>query len=140
MSDNTLCGTCACGSVAYEITPPFQFFQYCHCSRCRKRSGAAHAANILLNRDQFTWTQGEELVNRWEHPAAVRFCNAFCTVCGSKLPWATRSGESVLVPAGTLDDAPTVLPERNIFWKSKAAWYREVGTLPKFDESQVLAK
>jgi len=134
MNDNKLCGTCACGSVAYEITPPFQFFQYCHCSRCRKTSGAAHAANILLDRDQFTWTLGKELVSRWEDPAAERFCNSFCTVCGSKLPWQTRTGESFLVPAGTLDDTPTATPERNIFWKSKAEWYSEVGTLPFFDE------
>jgi len=140
MTENKLCGTCACGSVGYEITTPFQFFQYCHCSRCRKTSGAAHAANILLNRDQFVWTKGEGLVNRWEHPDAERFCNSFCTVCGSKLPWLTRSGDSFLVPAGTLDDAPPVSPERNIFWESQAAWYREVGELPIFDESPVLAK
>lgn len=136
MNDNKLCGTCACGSVAYEITPPFQFFQYCHCSRCRKTSGAAHAANIRLDREQFTWTRGEELVNRWEDPAAERFSNSFCSVCGSKLPSLNRTGESVLVPAGTLDDTPAVSPERNIFWKSKADWYSEVGTLPFFDERQ----
>jgi len=140
MTEKKLSGTCACGNVAYEITPPFQFFQYCHCSRCRKTSGAAHAANILLYRDQFTWKKGEELVNRWEHPDAERFCNSFCTVCGSKLPSFTRNGESVLVPAGTLNDNPPLSPERNVFWKSRAEWYREVGSLPFFDERPILAK
>lgn len=134
MTEKKLSGTCACGNVGYEITPPFQFFQYCHCSRCRKTSGAAHAANILLYRHQFTWKKGKELVNQWEHPDAERFCNSFCTVCGSKLPWVTRNGESVLVPAGTLDDNPQLFPERNIFWKSRAEWYCEVGSLPLFNE------
>jgi len=140
MTDQTLRGTCACARVAYAITPPFLFFQYCHCSRCRKTSGSVHAANILLKQEQFTWTQGEELVGRWEHPDAERFCNSFCTLCGSKLPWRTRSGEAFLVPAGTLDDSPDLAPERNIFWASRAAWFCDTSTLPVFEASPVLAK
>lgn len=132
-------GSCVCGSVAYEITPPFQFFQYCHCSRCRKTSGAPHAANILLKKEQFAWTKGEETVRRWEHPEAERFCNAFCSECGSKLPWLTRNSESVLVPTGTLDGELPAVPERNIFWGSRQVWYVEPGELPVFDETPVKA-
>ena len=140
MNNKKISGECACGKVSYEISLPFQVFQYCHCSRCRKTSGTAHAANILLPREQFAWKSGEELVNRWEHPDADRFCNAFCTVCGSKLPWLTRSGDNMLVPAGTLDDDPGVTPNRNIFWKSKAEWYCDVGSITSFDEGPVSAK
>ena len=40
-------GKCLCGNVRYRITGPILNFQYCHCSRCRKFTGSAHAANVF---------------------------------------------------------------------------------------------
>lgn len=85
-------GSCLCGGVEYEIRSPFEFFQYCHCNRCRKVSGSAHAANLLLSGKQFAWIKGEAPARRWELPGAMRFCTGFCSVCGSRLPAATRDG------------------------------------------------
>ena len=70
MAESTLRGSCLCGAVAYNMSPPFVFFHQCHCSRCRKSSGSAYSANVLVKADQFGWTKGEELVKRWEHPEA----------------------------------------------------------------------
>ena len=66
MVESTLKGSCLCGGVAYEMSPPFIFFHHCHCSRCRKSSGSAYGANILVKAAQFRWTRGEELVGRWD--------------------------------------------------------------------------
>jgi hypothetical protein len=123
-----------CQAVGYEIRPPYVFFQYCHCSRCRKNSGSAHAANILVSEGQFAWTRGEDTVRRYELPDARYFCTAFCSVCGSSLPWRTRNGRFFLVPAGTLDGDPGAPVERNIFWDSRACWYERVDDLPFFAE------
>ena len=97
MTRSGIRGSCLCGGVEFEISPPYLFFHYCHCSRCRKSSGSAHAANILLRKEQFAWTRGEELVRRWEHPGAKRFCTGFCDVCGSSLPWQSRNRKGYLV-------------------------------------------
>lgn len=129
MAETQFNGSCICGAVNYRIANPFSFFQYCHCSRCRKTSGSAHAANILVKNEQFQWTQGADKVSTWQHPNAG-FCNAFCTSCGSKLPWKTESGLYMVVPAGTLDDDLPHSPERSIHWESRANWYHEVGSLP----------
>jgi len=134
MNQGSCSGSCLCGAVGYEIRPPYAFFQYCHCSRCRKFSGSAHAANILVAEGQFVWTQGEDQVRRYEVPDAKYYCTAFCAVCGSSLPWRTRNGKFVLVPAGTLDDDPGAALERNIYWASRAPWYQPVDNLPFFDE------
>jgi hypothetical protein len=48
MSD-AITGACLCGAVAYAAEGPFPVFQYCHCSRCRRFTGSAHAANVWLN-------------------------------------------------------------------------------------------
>ena len=125
-------GSCLCGTVAYEVRAPFAFFKYCHCSRCRKHSGSAHAANLLVDVRQFAWTRGEDAMRRFELPGARAFCTGFCSQCGSALPWATRNGKWMLVPAGGLDDPPEVWPDKNVFWDSRAPWYVSADSLPCF--------
>ncbi|HRX61852.1 MAG TPA: GFA family protein [Candidatus Competibacter sp.] len=134
MSESSIRGSCLCGAVGFEIRAPFVFFQYCHCSRCRKSSGSAHSASLLVKADQFAWTRGKADVRRYELPAAEYFCTGFCGVCGSSLPWRTRNGKLFLVPAGSLDDDPGVMPSRNIFWNSRASWYLPASDLPTFPE------
>ncbi len=130
MEPSTIQGSCLCGAVTFTVRTPFVFFHYCHCGRCRKRSGSAHSANILVKAAQFTWTRGEDQVRRYELPTAEYFCTGFCNVCGSALPWRTRNGKGVLVPAGALDDDPGTQPTRNIFWNSRAPWYAPASALP----------
>jgi len=132
MSDE-IGGSCLCGAVRYRIRPPFSWFQYCYCSRCRKVSGSAHSSHLLLAIEQLSWTAGEEQLGRYELPGAKAFTTCFCRTCGSTLPWTTQNGRWVLVPAGTLDDDPGERPQRNIHWASRAPWYRVCSDLPAFE-------
>ncbi len=129
MLSESIPGSCLCGSVKFEVTPPFAAFRYCHCSRCRKASGAAHAANAFLPEKQFRWLAGESLTKRFNLPGAKRFAVAFCSQCGTRVPHKT--GENMLIPAGLLDGDPGARPEHSIFWKSKAAWYVSPQEMPK---------
>jgi hypothetical protein len=135
MSSSTITGSCLCGSVKFEVTPPFMAFRYCHCSRCQKASGAAHAANAFLPEKQFKWLAGESLVKLFKLPGAKRFSVAFCTQCGTRVPYKVPTTENVLIPAGVLDADPGARPENSIFWKSKAAWYVAPDEMKKFDEA-----
>lgn len=127
-------GSCLCGKVHYEITGSLGVFQYCHCSRCRKFTGSAHAANIIVAPDQFIWLKGEEYLGRFEVKNARHFATSFCTVCGSSLPWKAQSGKAVIIPAGTLDGDPDIRPFQNIFYGSKAQWYENASELIKYEE------
>lgn len=127
-------GSCLCQSVSYEIKPPYKLFQYCHCSRCRKVTGSAHASNIYIPSSQFKWLLGAEHVGRFEHPTAKYYATSFCKVCGSSLPWEVKGGKNVVVPAGTLDDDLNIKPQQCIYWGSRASWYEETCNLKKFDE------
>jgi hypothetical protein len=133
MLSNAITGTCLCGAVRFEVTPPFTTFRYCHCSRCQKASGAAHAANAFLPATQFKWLAGEALVKRFDLPGAKRFAVAFCTHCGTRVPHKINTTENVLIPAGLFDADPGARPANSIFWQSKAAWYLSPEELPKFD-------
>ena len=134
MSNNYTHGSCLCGSVGYRIHGHMGIFQYCHCSRCRKFTGSAFAANLLVSPEDFEWTRGEQLLGRYELAGARHFATTFCTECGSSLPWLAQSGKTVVVPCGSLDDDPGIKPSQNIFFASHADWYQEPAMLPKYAE------
>jgi hypothetical protein len=137
MQEHTTSGSCLCGAVSYQYTGKSRVFQYCHCSRCRKFTGSAHAANIIVDPDRFQWLGGEEFVGRFELPDARHFATAFCKVCGSSLPWLTKTGRAVVIPAGTLDTDPDEKPLHNIYFADRATWYEEVGKLEMYDSLPV---
>ena len=134
MPPESVKGSCLCGSVKFEVAPPFSAFRYCYCSRCRKASGAAHAANIVVPQAQLTWLAGEDLVTKFHLPGAQRFAVWFCRQCGTRVPHKIKTQENYLVPAGLLDGEPPTGPEHSIFWGSKAGWYVEPGQLQRFTE------
>ena len=134
MSDDAIKGSCLCGSVQFAVTPPFSVFRYCHCSRCRKASGSAHAANLFVPRAQFRWLKGESAVKRYDLRESQRFSVWFCGECGTRVPHDVRTRDDVLIPAGVLDADPQMRPENSIFWDSKAPWYVEPGEMPRFSE------
>jgi len=134
MSEKTLKGSCLCGEARFEVTAPFSAFRYCYCGRCRKASGAAHAANIVVPQSQLKWTAGESLTRRFDLPGAKRFAVVFCTKCGTRMPHKIPTTENYLVPAGVLDTSPDARPEHSIFWTSRAEWYVEPSVHPRFDE------
>jgi hypothetical protein len=133
MSGQVLSGSCLCGSVAYRVREPFKQFAHCHCSRCRKANGADYATNLYVDRANFEWLRGEELTARFDLPSAHSFATTFCRTCGSPLPHHTRSGRTVVVPTGSLDELPQTPPQAHIFWSSRAPWLQIIDDAPKFE-------
>src|SRR3954471_8179897 len=132
MSSSSVAGSCLCGSIRFEVSLPLADFRYCFCSRCRKASGSAHAANGFVPETQFRWLAGEALAKRYELPTAQRFAVAFCPECGTRVPHRVKTTNRFLIPAGVLDGEPDMKPRNGIFWKSKADWVVPTDALPKF--------
>ena len=134
MAEQPLKASCLCGEVRFEITPPLVAFRYCACTRCRKATGAAHAANIVVPQGQLKWLAGESRLKRFDVPGAKRFAVCFCTQCGTRMPHKIAGTENYLVPAGVLDESPAARPDQVIFWGSRAPWFVETTELPKHQE------
>ena len=134
MSDDTINGSCLCGAVRFEVKPPSAVFRYCHCSRCRKATGTAHAANLFVSKAQLRWLTGESQLKKFDLPGAKRFAVAFCTECGTRMPHQVTGTENMLIPAGVLDGQPDRQPDGSIFWGSRAGWFVETPDLPKHEE------
>jgi hypothetical protein len=103
MNAGTLQGSCLCEQVQFELAPPLPKFVHCHCSRCRKSSGAAHSTNIAVKTRQLTWARGESFVAEYRLPTAERFGKAFCRECGCPLPRHIPGADLWVVPAGSLN-------------------------------------
>jgi hypothetical protein len=117
----TVRGGCLCGGARYEVELPFSDANYCHCSHCRKHSGAEASGQARVPREQFTLVSGEDLISVYEpEDGAVR---AFCSVYGSSLFGRTwPHGDVIAIRMGTLDDDPEIRPEVRTFVDSRAPW------------------
>ena len=134
MAESEITGSCLCKKVSYAIEGNLGIFQYCHCSRCRKFTGSAFSANLMVSPAKFRWLKGEEFVGRHVLEGAKHYATSFCRNCGSSLPWLEQSGKAMVIPAGTLDEQPSIRPFQNIYFGSRAPWYQEPGSLPEYDE------
>ncbi len=132
-SADQVTGSCLCGEVTYQLDGNLGIFQYCHCSRCRKFTGSAHAANILVRLEQFNWLSGRPLIGTYAPAESKHFTTAFCKHCGSSLPWRAKSGKAMVIPAGTLDVHPGIEPLQNVFRGSAADWYVAAKDLPEWE-------
>lgn len=134
MSDSTLHGSCLCGTVSFEVDPPFQRMIHCHCSRCRKGTGTGHATNMTAEPGSFRWLSGADAISRFDLPDTRNFSKWFCRECGSPLPRLARNGLMMIIPAGSLDSAPPLSPSDHIFWGSRATWSCASGGLPTHED------
>ena len=75
-------GSCLCGAVRYEVHGGFESFFLCHCGRCRKGTGSAHAANLFASNAAIVWLSGESRVKTFR-VAGTRHERSFCSECGS---------------------------------------------------------
>lgn len=123
-------GTCLCGTVQFQIDGRFDIFYLCHCRRCRKDTGSAHGANLFGATARLSWQAGEEAVRTFRLPS-TRHMKAFCTQCGSALPYRHPDG-FVVVPAGSLDTAIALRPNAHVFAASRAGWDQDFAALPEF--------
>jgi len=124
-------GSCLCGATRYRVAGAFAGFFLCHCSRCRKDTGSAHAANLFVPNGRLEWLTGEDRVTTFRLDG-TRHQRSFCSRCGSALPGKTEGG-GIIVPAGSLDSALGRRPDAHICFADRAAWDEHLEQVPKLD-------
>ncbi len=91
-------GSCLCGQVVFKIVGDFEQFYLCHCERCRKDTGSAHAANLFSASAQLKWLAGKEKVHAFNYHSEGHI-KSFCSVCGFAVPNIQQNGALLVVPA-----------------------------------------
>ena len=125
-------GSCLCGGVRYEVDGRIGPALNCHCSMCRKVTGAAFRSRVAVPRKNFRWVAGEDLLTLYaSSPTTTR---TFCKICGSTLVSLFHDNPETLgLPMGTLDDDPGIRPTFHVFVGSKASWFEISDGLPQFE-------
>jgi hypothetical protein len=116
--------------VAYAVDDAFAYAVCCHCSLCRRATGAAFKPLAGIARDRLRVTEGAESMLIVGAPT---WHDARCRLCGSLLYAVVRDGTFVHVAMGTLVDDPTIRPTAHIFVGSKAPWYTITDDLPQHE-------
>ena len=91
----SLKGTCLCNGVEYEVHDP-QALAYCHCTRCQRWTGS-NLAGVVVAKDDFSFTKGEDLVKTYESDLTPR---NFCRTARSSI--FDDLGEVYFVAAGLM--------------------------------------
>ena len=124
-------GKCLCGAVQYEVADAFSYALNCHCSNCRRATGAAFKSFAGIVRAALTTTQGADRLMIY---GSKENHDAHCAHCGSMLYSLVRDSAYVHVTLGTLIDPPTIRPSAHIFVGSKAPWFAITDDLPQYEE------
>lgn len=124
-------GGCHCGAVRYEIEGEPKHVALCHCSDCRKASGAPVVAWIAVTEDNFRVLRGEA---KTRNSSGVSM-RSFCPDCGTGM-WF-RNAENlpgiVDVQMATLDEPEAFAPQIQIQVADRIGWMRSAHELPEFE-------
>ncbi|MCB0405836.1 MAG: GFA family protein [Bdellovibrionales bacterium] len=127
---NSAKGQCLCGSVRYEFELPSKFVAHCHCSLCRRASGAPFVTWIG------TW-EAKLHISDLERNLAMYHSTAeglrqFCKKCGTQLFFRSpRWPDEVHVTRATVTSNVDRLPQAHVFYSDKADWMEIHDKLPK---------
>jgi hypothetical protein len=126
-----LAGECLCRAVRYKVADAFEYALNCHCSDCRRATGAAFKPFAGVARDKLALVAGDD--NVMIHGDASASHDVHCRRCGSLLYSVVRNGAYAHVAMGSLVDDPSIRPSAHIFAGSKAPWFSITDDLPQYE-------
>jgi len=135
-------GSCLCGEVEFKVEGAVGPFELCHCNRCRKASGSAYTAGLDVRTDGYRVVRGKHLIRSFAAPLIEQppvYTVWFCSNCGSPVPDPEPKGDAVEIPAGLLDGATNVTPDKHIYVDLKAGWDQIGQTIPEFTKDEIRA-
>ena len=123
-------GGCHCGAVRYEMTAEVAHHALCHCTDCRKASGAPVTAWALAAADQVTITGKPLTYASSEHGRRL-----FCGACGTSLFYTNDVvfPGMIDVQSATLDDPEAIPLQAQIQTAERIGWMTHLGDLPAFE-------
>lgn len=124
-------GRCLCGTVEYAVSDALLYAGYCHCSECRRWTGAPFSASGGVEKSDFGILKGDTNLCRYEKgEGSVAY---FCKTCSSMVYGDVAKHNMVYFLLGTLSEAPSLRPQWHAYTGSKVGWYEIRDDLPQFE-------
>ena len=126
-------GACFCGAIRFEAGgEPFHETN-CHCSICRRTTGAPFVAWFSVRRAQFRFVRGTP--SRFK--SSPKGTRSFCPLCGTQLSFENEDApDEIDVTTSSLDDPERVPPKDHTRTSSKLRWITPGDDLPQYPEAR----
>jgi len=123
-------GQCHCGAVHYEMSAETLHRAVCHCTDCRRHSGAPMVAWGLVDHHGLQ-IDGETK----EYASSENGRRHFCPNCGTSLFYTNEAAfpGKVDVQVATLDDPDAMPPEAQIQTAERIHWMERLKEIPAFE-------
>ena len=120
-------GGCLCGAIRYRVIGEPYHLTHCHCTLCRRASGAPFVTWFSVASADFVLTRGEPAVYRSSSHAT----RSFCKQCGTQLLFRNdASPQETDVTLCSLDDPEALSPQDHTYGRSRLRWVAVCDGLP----------
>ena len=109
-------GKCLCGDVTIQVSGEPVMQGNCHCTDCKKNTGAAYATILFFKDEQVSFLSGETNSFQYSADSGNKKTKEFCTKCGS-LVYGINTGRPGIksIYIGVLDDGSFASPQFNVY-------------------------
>lgn len=106
MPDTLHEGGCQCGAVRYRATAAPKRVVACHCTTCKRRTGAAYGIGVYFDDADVQFNDGELSSYEFHSDTSGRWLrNEFCMRCGTTVTWTLEMRPGMrAIAGGTFDD------------------------------------
>ncbi len=112
-------GGCFCGKIRYQITGPVPRVVNCHCTMCRRTSGAPFVTWLVIPAAGFRYLRGKPALLK----SSDKGSRYFCPSCGTPIACINLDhADYVDVTLGSLDHPDAFKPDSEFFEDTKLGW------------------
>ena len=126
-------GGCFCGLIRYEAGGVPLHETNCHCSICRRTSGAPFVTWFSVPRFQFRILCGEPT----RFKSTAKGTRSFCSQCGTQLTFEHEDfPEEIDITTCSLDAPHELPPKDHTHISSKLVWIKLADELPEYQSNR----
>lgn len=129
-NSNRVTGRCHCDAIQYSMPTHVQHHCLCHCSDCRRHSGAPMVGWALVSAADVEIKGTPKLYASSEHGR-----RHFCPDCGTGLFYSNEAifPGQIDVQSATLDDPEAIAVEAQIQTAERLSYMKNLADLPAFE-------
>ena len=126
--EDTMAGGCLCGAVRYTVNGPIQGeIAHCHCSMCRRASGAPVLTWFTVKKEDFEVVKGEPR----SYKSSDHARRSFCGDCGTPLTFISEHDPAFVdLTLGSLDRPEDYPATQHVWTMSRLSWLHLDEDLP----------
>ncbi len=123
-------GGCLCGALRYRVSGPIDHVTHCHCTMCRRWSGAVAVTWFTVSLDRFEIAKGELATYRSSSHGERRYCPE----CASQIAfWSSQRPGEIDITLGSLDHPEGYPADYHVWTSARLPWLHLDEDLPAYE-------